>query len=58
MSWLSKLTGVNIRLSALVPGASASAIRKAIEGLKLDAPTLRILASVCKDLAHEKADQQ
>lgn len=57
MSWLSKLTGVDVKLSAIVPGASASAIRGALEKLKLDAPTLRILSSVARELASEKAGE-
>lgn len=54
MSWLSKLVGVDVHLSKIVPGASASTIRNAIESLKLDAPTLRIVARVAGELATDK----
>ena len=54
MSWLSKITGVNIRLSSIAPGASASTIRKTLDALKLDAPTLRIVARVAGELATDK----
>lgn len=58
MSWLSKAIGVDLRLSSLAPGASASTIRKAIEGLRLDVPTLRIMARVVGELAAEKEAAQ
>lgn len=54
MSWLSKLTGVNIKIGTIVPGADALAIRKVLDSLKLDADTLRTLSNVADMMAVEK----
>jgi hypothetical protein len=54
MSLLSRITGINIDLRRLVPGAERAAVRKAIESLRLDAATLRLVASVSAELAREK----
>ncbi|WP_394794880.1 hypothetical protein [Armatimonas sp.] len=54
MSWLSKIIGVDIKLSRIVPGVDAMVIRKALEALKLDGATLRAVARVATALAAEK----
>ena len=54
MSWLSKITGVDIKLSRIVPGVDAMVVRKALEALKLDGATLRVVSSVAKAMASEK----